>query len=378
MVSKKILPAPVRSRKQGARATPIEASDLATTRISKKDSLSKGTRAVQDTLTLPKVSATKSVKRASLPKTGARPLSVSEQAQEVRVKNTALLGNKIRVFQIYYEDWQEALLDPAFIPFNNAGVQMETMEFDVFERLAHSPYVEGAALWGGLSWRYAEKTGMSGAGLIKLIETSPPADVYYCNPHVHNEALFHNMWVQGETAHPQFLELSAALFSAAALDVQALRAISASSEWSAANYFVGSPVFWRSYLAFIRKTLALADAHMTEEMRILLYSSIADNKGLHNGASYVPFIVERLFPIFMKTEGKTLRPCKIDLPELEGKLNVHLKLLREMKEMAHRTRSPWLAACWVNYRNLYLSQMYGKAWCQRYLHAITPADIMFA
>ena len=34
-------------------------------------------------------------------------------------------------------------------------------------------------------------------------------------------------------------------------------------------------------------------------------------------------------------------------------------------------------ACWVNYRNLYLSQTNSKAWCEKYLRNITPTEVRF-
>ena len=54
------------------------------------------------------------------------------------------------------------------------------------------------------------------------------------------------------------------------------------------------------------------------------------------------------------------------------------KLLREMKDVAHRTKSAWLGVCWVNYRNLYLTQVNGKEWSVKNLRAITPTDIKFS
>jgi hypothetical protein len=91
----------------------------------------------------------------------------------------------------------------------------------------------------------------------------------------------------------------------------------------------------------------------------------------------VPFIVERLLGLFLRTEGRDLKAFKYSLPGLERELNVHTKLLREMKDVAHKTKSPWLAACWVNYRNLYLSQTNGAEWCKRYLRNITPTEVKF-
>jgi hypothetical protein len=283
-----------------------------------------------------------------------------------------------RLFQIYFEPWQRDLLDPAFIPFDNAGVRAERLEFDVFERLAASDATAGAALWGALSWRYGEKTGLAGADLLAAIAAHPGHDVYYCNPHVQNEALYHNMWTQAETAHPRFLDVARAVFAAADLPADELEAMLPSDRWSAANYFVGTPKFWSLYLPFVRGVLARAEAGLSPEMRALLHSTGADDRGLHAGATYVPFIVERLFPLFLRSAGRKLKARQLALPRREAELNVHLKLLREMKDVAHRTRSPWLAACWVNYRNLYLTQLHGKAWAQRYLRAITPTDVRFA
>jgi hypothetical protein len=85
-------------------------------------------------------------------------------------------------------------------------------EFLILERLAKSEYVKGAKLWGALSWRFTERTGMSSSDLIKAIEANRGKDVYYCDPSPLNEALFHNLWLQGETVHPQFLRSMHSLF----------------------------------------------------------------------------------------------------------------------------------------------------------------------
>ncbi len=309
--------------------------------------------------------------------TPAVPKAGSKLEKNLANRQAASLTAPVRIFQIYFEAWQKELLDPAFAPLNNAGTAGETLEFDVFERLARSEYVRGATLWGALSWRFAEKTGMGGNELIKAIAAAPGMDVYYCNPHPQNEALFHNLWTQGETSHPRFLALARALFQAAGLPEEELSSIEASGRYSCANYFVASPAFWSKYLPFVRKILATADKKLSPEARKLLHSSLADQRGLHRGASYVPFMVERLFPLFLKTEGRNLKAHKLALPEREREMNVHLKLLRDMKDVAHRTKSPWMAACWVNYRNLYLSQVNGRAWCQKYLRAVTPTEIKF-
>lgn len=296
---------------------------------------------------------------------------------EVGVGRSHARSDRLRLFQIYYEPWHLELLDPDLEPFDNSGAYSEFFEFDVFSRLADQEGIRSAELWGAVSWRFSEKTGMSGNELRDIIKANPGYDVYYCNPYPHNEALFHNMWLQGETCHPRFLEVAKAVFAAANLPEEELRALEQSEMFSAANYFVGSNKFWSLYLAFVKRVIGLADSRMSDEMKQLLHSSEADQRFMHNGATYVSFVVERLFPLFMKTAGRRLKKFKYKLPAKEAESNVHLRLLREMRDVAHKTNSAWLAACWINYRNLYFAQSNGKEWCAKYLRTITPTTVQF-
>ena len=331
----------------------------------------------------PEKAAVKPTKSAMADALGEAVSSQAPKAETALQRNlsqrpAASLQAPLRIFQIYYEGWQRELLDPNFIALDNGKTSSELMEFAVFERLAKSDYVKGAQLWGALSWRFTERTGMSGADWVKAIHDHPGADVYFCDPVPYNEALFHNFWLQGETAHPQFFALCQAVFKAAGLPEEDLTSISPSDQFSASNYFVATPRFWQTYLAWINQVLSAANKKLPPNIRDMMHSKMADDRDLHKGATYVPFIVERLFPVFMKTAGKGLKGFKIPLPERERELNVHLKLLREMKDVAHRTKSAWLAACWVNYRNLYLTQTKGKEWCTKYLRTITPTEIKFS
>ncbi|MET0271087.1 MAG: hypothetical protein ABW173_11740 [Sphingomonas sp.] len=283
-----------------------------------------------------------------------------------------------KVFQIYYEDWQRSLCDPRFAPLDNRGPATEYLEFDLFERLSISPHVAGAALWGALSWRFTEKTGLDGDELFALIAADPGHDVYFCNPHPQNEGVYHNLWMQGETAHPRFIELSRAFLVAAGLPGEEVDLIETSAHYSCANYFIATPAFWSAYLPFVRGAIRRADANLSAEDRAALHSTAADERNVHKGCTYMPFIVERLFPLFMRTAGRHLTGHKLPLPVPEEDLDVHQRLLREMKDNACRQRSQWLAACWVNYRGLYLQQRHGAQWARRYLRAVTPGAIRFA
>lgn len=283
----------------------------------------------------------------------------------------------VAVYQIHFDTSQRSDLDPAFIPYDNAASQDRLLEFAVFERLARDEGVRLAPLWGAVSWRFGRKTGLSGKAVIEEIERHPGFDLYFCNPEPENEALYANQWHRGITAHPGFRELCTAVFRAAGLDPAHLDAVTPSAMTSSCNYFIGNDAFWSAYLPFVRGIIDRARAGLSPDVLALLDSAKGDPRSLHGGASYWPFIVERLLPLFLRGPGQALKVHKIPLPAAEVRLNSHIKRLREMKDVAHRTRSAWLHSCWVHYRNLFLLQAAGKEWCKENLVRITPREVSF-
>jgi hypothetical protein len=327
--------------------------------------------------TLRAVSAPRKIKvmqpRTATPSGASLAEGVGKQSSET----PKLAPEDIKIFQIYYQPEQQGLLDSDFIAYDNSGNSSRLFEFAVFTKLAQSNEIKNAKLWGALSWKFGKKAGISGRELKEEIIAHPGYDAYYCNPYPENEALFHNMWLQGELAHPNFMPLCAEIFEVAGLPTELLTSVQPSSEFAAANYFVANQNFWRAYIGFVSRLLISADKNLSPTAKRIFYSSTADKFGAHAEASYIPFLVERLFTVFLLVEGEKFKTLKLNLPGREKKDNVHLKLLTEMKDLACRKKSLWLAACWINYRNLYLSKMYGDGWSKQHLKQITPASITF-
>lgn len=284
----------------------------------------------------------------------------------------------VTVFQIYFDPAHRTELDSAFVPYDNSSSRDPLLEFAVFERLSRDEGVRLAPLWGAVSWRFGRKTGFSGKAWMDQITSNPGYDLYFCNPEPENEGLYANQWHRGITAHPGFRELSAVVLRAAGHDAAHLDAITPSSLTSSCNYFVGSSAFWAAYIPFVRGVVDNARRKLPADVLSALDSAQGDAHGLHGGVSYWPFIVERLLPLFLKGPGQTLKVYKVPLSAAEAKLNAHIKRLREMKDVAHRTRSLWLHSCWLHYRNLFLLQAAGKEWCKENLVRITPTkDVAF-
>jgi len=286
------------------------------------------------------------------------------------------LTNSVKIHQVFYKDEQKLFLDAAFSPLDNGAHNDETLEFGVFKRLYGGGSFEGADYFGALSWRFAEKTGLTGQALMEVFRSNPDVDLFYINPFPHNEAIHQSLWVQGETSHPGFLKVCTAFFEAAGLKPTDMYRLLPSMEFSVCNYFVARPAFWKAYIPFVERCLERADAGMPSELCKRMHSAEGDWKGIHKGATYVPFIIERLLPVFLRSpEGRALRVYKVPLPTKEAKLNDDLRELREMKDVAILARSSRILDLWREKREAYCHIYYSKAWCERNLKLLNDAPV---
>jgi hypothetical protein len=273
----------------------------------------------------------------------------------------------LKIWQIYYKLDQAPCLDDSFVPFDNSSFKDEALEFAVFERLFDAEESRDADFWGALSWRFHEKTGLTGKLLRDHIGRSSGVDVFYTNPFPYIEALFQSPWVHGEVVHPKFLSLSEAFLVAAELPTLDLTRLTSSVDYSNCNYFIGNYAFWSSYIPFVKESLKKANKNLCIKMKERLHSTDADSAGVHNSATYVPFIIERLFGVFMATAGRTLTVSKFKSIKGEMKMNLELLRLRELKDVAVMTKSKNLMDLWIRERNNYCKKTYGSKWYDEYL-----------
>lgn len=284
----------------------------------------------------------------------------------------------MNIFQIFYKNEQKSFLDAAFKPLDNRGFDDNALEFAVFQRLFGDWIFDDDDYFGALSWRFKEKTELTGEQLMRAVRSEPNVDLFYMNPFPHNEAIHQSMWLQGETAHPEFLEIAQAFLEAADFEEAELYRFVHSSEFSVCNYFVGRAAFWRAYIPFIEGCLARAEDNMPSQLLQKLHSTNGDWKGIHKGSTYVPFIVERLLPLFLSSKsGRGLRARQVLLPAKEAKLNDYLRELREMKDVAFLARSDRILDLWREKREAYCRIYFSQEWCDRNLKMLNDAPVVW-
>jgi hypothetical protein len=284
---------------------------------------------------------------------------------------------ELKIFQIYYREEQALSLDPAFVPYNNCDKLTDYYELSVFQDLSKSYVVKNVSRWGALSWKFNHKTGIHGSDFIAYISSKPDVDVFYMNPFPYIEALFPTPWSHGEVAHSNFLNIVSCCFDAANIERSEIFKLSYSLDYSSCNYFVGNSLFWDNYLSFIEKFLFSINANLSKDVLSVVSSNMADPLNSHNGAPYFPFIIERLFGLFMKTAGKNLLYEKITNNIGEIKMSEHLLELRKAKDIAIMTKSNAVLDCWQKGRSEYFQKNFSKSWCDTHLEKIMNVPIIF-
>jgi hypothetical protein len=239
---------------------------------------------------------------------------------------------------------------------------------DAMRRVSADPALKGCLCWGMLPQDFTGRTGLGAAELRQFIYSHPGYDLYYLDAHPEQEAVFHSPWQQAEIEYPGFLGLMHEFFAAVGLPDQPLDAITHSALFATGNLIVASPAFWEKYLAFCERVLAQAREKLGPAARKALFGEAA----APDTQRKLDLLFARLTGIFLMMKEPGWRACKLPLPGREAVLNPHLRLLREMKDLALTRRSRWMVFCWANYRTLYFAQAMGKQWATRNFKVLNP------
>jgi hypothetical protein len=164
------------------------------------------------------------------------------------------------------------------------------------------------------------------------------------------------------------VDISRKLFKAAGLSERPLDAISHSSLFATGHMMVASPAVWKQYLVFAARFFAQAITKVDPATQTELFTEKPESGRM----THLALIVARLPGLFLMLKNAQFRAYKLPLPAQEKALNQHLRMLREMKDQALEQNSPWLAAAWTSYRNLYLGHVMGGDWLIKHGQGINP------
>lgn len=126
--------------------------------------------------------------------------------------------------------------------------------------LLHAP-LNPNTFYGFLSPKFASKTGLTGADVIRFVHSQPDADVFTFSPQADMGAFFLNVFEQGETFDPGFLATCQELLEHIGQPTDLKELVMDSRQVVFSNFVVARPAFWRQWLVLCEKIFTLAEAN---------------------------------------------------------------------------------------------------------------------
>jgi hypothetical protein len=263
------------------------------------------------------------------------------------------MSQNIKVFQIYYKPELVVHLDPVFEPLDNTeNPSPELREWDVWNREHEARMASDRDYWGYVSWKFKEKTGLTGEQVINFILSNPGQDVYLLNPCIVNEAVFANSWEQGDMYHPNISAIGNSFLTKIGYDdVDVKNMLLDRNTTVFANYIVGSRAFWEKFMEFTRKLFTEADKDLEFKHHVFGegLSQYAHDKTLPN----FTFLIERLIPTYIELEqiksiGYKHTPDTLPM-KYKGIID-EIMVLSDLKVAINRYNSDELYNIWDYYR----------------------------
>ncbi len=236
----------------------------------------------------------------------------------------------VKINQIYFDQAQLPCLDPVFEPYDNcSNPHPELREFYVFNTAFKQADYQQHNISGFFSWKFQQKTGVSGNKFVSFVTSNPGYDVYFINPMVH-DLQYKNVWTQAEKYHPGIIALTEKILAVVGYDVKLSELKMGFKTTLYCNFWAGAGKFWQQYLPFLQQCYDTINTKLSDSDRELLFTRADKNID----ASYFPFIFERLFSTFLCLHPEIKAcPYKYDAVDYKNLIG------------CDTSKRPWLLKC---------------------------------
>lgn len=263
-----------------------------------------------------------------------------------------------KIFQIYFKAEQIDSLDPAFSPLDNTvNPRPDLQEWYLWDQHADQDLDH----WGFVSWRFKEKTNLSGDQITKWISDNPGYDVYLINPAIINEAVFANGWEQGEHYHPGISAIADNFLAKLGYtDYKVIEQLLDRTRTGFATYFVASRDFWQGYMEFSRQLFVQAE--QDAEFKYQVFADGLSGYARNPSLPMFTFLNERLLATYMDLHDSKVLPYQYTEETIADKYRPYfsdISALSDLKVLINQYESDELYQIWDHYRRKFLQANLG-------------------
>ncbi len=198
---------------------------------------------------------------------------------------------KYKIFQIFYNEVSKKKIDPSFTPYDNSKGDAKWFEYGVFRDNYLNGEFKKNEYTGFLSWKFQQKTGITGYEFLEFIRKNPGYDVYFINPFQLYTNRFKNVWDSGEYSHPGLKEIVNSIFQKIGYKIDLDKIVNSHEDSLYCNYWVGNLRFWNLFMEFCEPIFTYIESSgdsFIEERILREADAVID-------ATFIPFIMERMF-----------------------------------------------------------------------------------
>lgn len=208
----------------------------------------------------------------------------------------------VRLFQIAYSAATLAAVEPGFEVLDNlANPRPDWYEYWPVRAYLREQPLDEATYYGFFSPKFCRKTQLT-AEQVRAEVRKSGADVVLFSPQPDMGAFFLNVFEQGETFDPGFIDAYSAFLDHIGRPAPLRQLVMDSRQVVFSNYFVARPAFWREWLALNEALFDVCEGPATP-----LQQALTKPTTYPGNAQRKVFLQERAASLLLTVQSKTWR-----------------------------------------------------------------------
>lgn len=214
--------------------------------------------------------------------------------------NKHLSFSKIKAFTIAYNHEIFSSTVSPFIPLDHtANERNDWQEYWPIRKYLHTNQLEEDSLYGFLSPRFTEKTGLSGSQLVDFVAKEGfDKDIVTISPQPDMGAMFLNVFKQNELFDPGFCKTVDHIFKIIGINIDCQSCVMDSTHIVFSNYFFAKPSFWRRWLEINERIFFICE----EQSAFAYEMGLLHKTNYRDGIQRKVFLMERIASSILKCE----------------------------------------------------------------------------
>lgn len=208
----------------------------------------------------------------------------------------------MKLFQSYVTDEQKSYISNLATPVDASNnTDNDSREYELFKRIqTEHPELKDQP-WGMVSWKFPSKTRVTTKEFLEFAESelSKGAQCVFINPMLGHEAIYLNVWEQGEDCGHRGMRKIAEFLQSKMGNVFDFHRVMGKDTFAFCNYFIATPRFWKAYFEFVDKAISYLRSEALKGSEVgEIYAGSAHY--LKDPTVLMrPFVIERLFSSFI-------------------------------------------------------------------------------